>query len=133
MGVAAVDHLGKAAGVDKGAFSQANYNKHLQALSPKLGSLVDPKTVEHLETLGNVARYTQAQPKGSFVNNSNTLVGALASHAAGVAEGVANTQFGGIPVGTIVKKVSQSRSDSRIAKETMTPYGGLTKLSDVAK
>lgn len=133
MGVATLDHLGKAAGIDKGTFSQANYNKHLQALSPKLGSLVDPKTVEQLETLGNVARYTQSQPKGSFVNNSNTLVGALASHAAGAAEGIANVKAGGIPVGTIIRKAVENRSANKIAKETMAPYGGLTKLSDVAK
>lgn len=133
MGVAALDHLGKAAGIDKGTFSQAGFNKHLQALSPKLGSLVDPKTVEQLETLGNVARYTQAQPKGSFVNNSNTLVGALASHAAGAAEGIANVKAGGIPVGTIIRKAVENRSASKIAKETMTPYGGLTKLSDAGK
>jgi hypothetical protein len=133
MGVATLDHLGKAAGVDKGTFSQANYNKHLQALSPKLGSLVDPATIEKLETLGNVARYTQAQPKGSFVNNSNTLVGALASHAAGAVEGIANVKAGGIPVGTIVRKAVENRGANKIAKETMTPYGGLTKLSDVGK
>lgn len=130
MGVAALDHLGKAAGVDKGTFSQANYNRHLQALSPKLGSLLDPGTIEHLETLGNVARYTQAQPRGSFVNNSNTLVGALASHAAGAAEGIANVQAGGIPIGTITRKVLENRSDKKLAKETMTPYGGLGNLPE---
>lgn len=130
MGVAALDHLGKAAGVDKGTFSQAGFNKHLQALSPKLGSLVDTKTVEQLETLGNVARYTQAQPKGSFVNNSNTLVGALASHAAGAAEGIANLKAGGIPVGTLARKAIENRSAKKLAKETMTPYGGLADLPE---
>ena len=130
MGVAALDHLGQMAGVDRGVFSQANFNKHLQALSPKLGSLFDPKTVEQLETLGNVARYTQAQPRGSFVNNSNTLVGALASHAANAAEGIANVKAGGIPVGTIARKALENRSAKKLAKETMTPYGGLTKLPE---
>jgi len=130
MGVAALDHLGQVAGIDRGNFSQANFNKHLQALSPKLSSLFDPKTVEQLETLGNVARYTQAQPRGSFVNNSNTLVGALASHAANAAEGIANVKAGGIPVGTIARKALENRSAKKLAKETMTPYGGLTKLPE---
>jgi len=129
MGVAALDHLGQAAGIDRGVFSQANFNKHLQALSPKLGSLFDPKTVEQLETLGNVARYTQAQPRGSFVNNSNTLVGAVANHAANAAEGLANVHSG-LPVGTIARKVLEGRADKRLAKQTMTPYGGLTKLPE---
>lgn len=128
MGVAALDHLSKAAGADKGTFSQAGFNKHLQALSPKLGSLVDPKTIETLETLGNVARYTQAQPRGSFVNNSNTLVGAMASHAASAAEGLANVKAGGIPVGTFARKALENRSAKKFAKETMTPYGGLDRL-----
>jgi hypothetical protein len=133
MGVSALDHLRQAAGVDaqgNGTFNQAGFNKHLQALSPKLGSLLDPGTVEKLETLGNVARYTQAQPKGSFVNNSNTLVGAIASHAANAAEGIANVKAGGIPVGTLTRKALENRSAKKLARETMTPYGGLTKLPE---
>lgn len=133
MGVAALDHLRQSAGIDpmgNGTFSQAGFNKHLQALSPKLGSLLDPQTIEHLETLGNVARYTQAQPKGSFVNNSNTLVGALASHAANVAEGGANVAAKGFPIGTIARKVIQNRADAKAAKQILKPYGGLTDLPE---
>lgn len=133
MGVAALDHLRQSAGIDpmgNGTFSQAGFNKHLQALSPKLGSLVDPQTVEQLETLGNVARYTQAQPKGSYVNNSNTLVGALASHAANAAETGANVAAKGFPIGTITRKVIQSRSDAKAAKQVLKPYGGLTDLPE---
>lgn len=136
MGVGMLDHLRQAAGINadgKGTFSQAGYNKHLQAQSPKLSSVLDPKAVEQLETVGNVAHYTQVQPKGSFVNNSNTLVGAIASHAAGAAEGIANVKAGGFPIGTITRKVLQNRAAAKQAKETMTPYGGLTRLSDVAK
>lgn len=136
MGVAALDHLRDAAGITprgEGTFSQSGFNKHLDALSPKLGSLLSPKTVEQLETLGNVARYTQFQPKGSFVNNSNTLVGALANHAANAAEGIANVKAGGIPVGTVGRKFLQNRTDAKIAKETLTPYGGLTKLPESDK
>lgn len=133
MGVAALDHLRQSAGIDSmgnGTFSQAGFNKHLQALSPKLGSLLDPQTVEQLETLGNVARYTQAQPKGSFVNNSNTLVGALASHAAGAAESVANVGAKGFPIGTITRKVLQNRADAKAAQQILKPYGGLTDLPE---
>lgn len=126
MGVAALDHLRKVSDPNgSGYFGQAGFNRHLQALDPKLGSLLDRNTAEQLETLGNVARYTQVQPKGSFVNNSNTLVGALADHAAHAAEGVVNVATKGIPVGTIARKMLHNRSEAKLAKETMTPYGGM--------
>lgn len=134
MSVAALDHLRDSAGVGEGGsgtFSQAGFNKHLAAISPKLNSLVDPKTAEQLSTLGNVARYTQAQPKGSFVNNSNTLVGSLAEHGATAAENILNAKTG--IGGTLIRKAVQNRTANKLAKETMTPYGGLTKLSDLAR
>lgn len=131
MGVAALDHLRRVSDPNgTGNFGQASFNRHLQALDPKLGSVVSPRTAEQLETLGNVARYTQAQPKGSFVNNSNTLVGALAEHAANAAEGMANVAAKGFPVGTITRKVLQNRSNAKLAKETMTPYGGMKRLPE---
>lgn len=136
MSVAALDHLRQSAGIDpmgNGNFSQSGFNKGLQGLDSKMSSLVDPATAEHLSTLGNVARYTQAQPKGSFVNNSNTLTGALADHAAGVMEGAGNLLGGGIvPVGTIVRKASQARSAARATEKSLAPGAGISRLSDVA-
>lgn len=138
MAVAALDHLRKSAGVDpmgNGNFTQAGYNKALASLDPKLQSLVDPKTAENLGTLGNVARYTQNQPRGSYVNNSNTLVGALAEHSKNLAEGAANKVlgFGVIPVGTMVREASQKRAATKAAAKSWAPGAGLTRLSDVAK
>jgi hypothetical protein len=55
MGVAALDHLRRAAGIDdmgNGNFSQANFNKQRQALDPKLRTLVGPEHAETLEQLG---------------------------------------------------------------------------------
>jgi hypothetical protein len=134
MGVAALDHLRGAAGLDSqwnGNFKQAAFNKAQEALAPKLNSLVDPKTAESLERVGNVARYTQFQPEGSFVNNSNTLVGALAEHGATAAENILNAKTG--IGGTLIRKGVQYLGDRKAAQETMKPYGGLTRLSDVAK
>lgn len=134
MSVAALDHLRSAAGIDpmgNGNFTQAGFNKALVALDPKLQFLVDPKTAEHLSTLGNVARYTQAQPRGSFVNNSNTLVGALGEHAATAAENLVNAKTG--IGGTLIRKAVEKRAVNKLAQKTMTPYGGLERLSDVAK
>lgn len=138
MGVATLDHLRAAAGIDpmgNGNFTQAGFNKALTALDPKLQSLVDPKTAEHLSTLGNVARYTQVQPRGSFVNNSNTLVGALAEHGKSLAEGAANKVLGlgVVPVGSLVREAAQKRAAARATAKSLAPGAGLTRLSDVAK
>jgi len=125
MSVATLDHLRNAAtgGTPDGAFSAARFTKALQALDPKLQALVDPKTAEQLATLGNVARYTQAQPRGSFVNNSNTLVGLLSNQGANVAEHLLNAKT--VIGGTLVRKALQSREAAQFARETLTPYGGL--------
>lgn len=137
MGVATLDHLRSAAGIDpmgNGNFTQAGFNKALTALDPKLQSLVDPKTAEHLSTLGNVARYTQNQPRGSFVNNSNTLVGALASHAAGAAEKAGNIAGGGlIPLGTMARESLAKRVAAKATTKSLAPGAGLTRLSEIPK
>ncbi len=131
MGVAAIDHLRRAAGIDdsgSGNFSQARYNKALQSLSPKLRSIIDPKTADQLETLGNVARYTQAQPRGSFVNNSNTFVAQAGHAAANILEGAANIKAGGFPVGTIVRQQVAKRAQAKATREALKPGAGLGRL-----
>lgn len=136
MGVAALDHLRQAARIDadgNGNFSQAGYNKALQSLSPKLRALVPAKTAEQLESLGNVARYTQFQPRGSFVNNSNTTVSALASESAkSAAEGATNVAFAGIPVGTWGRKIAQHVATGRKAQQATAPGAGLGRLKPAA-
>ncbi len=135
MAVAALDHLRKSAGIDpmgNGNFTQAGFNKALVALDPKLQSLVDPQTAEHLSTLGNVARYTQNQPRGSYVNNSNTLVGTLAEQGKSLAEGAANTFIGGrvVPVGTMIRQAAQKRAAEKAAARALAPGAGLTQLPE---
>jgi len=135
IGVAALDHLRQSAGIDSmgnGNFSQAGFNKHLQALSPKLSSLVDPGTAETLEQLGNVARYTQAQPRGAFVNNSNTFTAQAANAAANALEGIANAKAAGLPVGTMIRKAAANRAQARATAEALKPGAGLTYQSPTA-
>lgn len=110
---------------NEGNFSQAGYNRALAEITPKINALVDPKLAEQAQTLGNVARYTQAQPRGSFVNNSNTFTATLGEHAAGVAEGVANVAAHGVPVGTFVRKKLGERSDKKFVKEATKPGAGI--------
>jgi hypothetical protein len=78
-----INFLKHQAGIREGSgnFTQSGYNKALGFISPKLNDLVDPSTATNLTTLGKVAKYTQEQPRGAFVNNSNTLVGGLANKA----------------------------------------------------
>ncbi len=134
--VASLDHLRQAAGIDSGyngKFSQAGYNKALRGLEPKILSLLGPELAEKVQTLGDVARYTQFQPEGSFVNNSNTLVAQTKEHVANAAEGIANLKAGGVPVGTWVRKNITDRQGKKAAEQMFAPGAGLTKLKDLPK
>jgi len=113
-------------GENNGNLSQAGYNRALQSVRPKLDLLADQSTVDHLNTLGDVARYTQFQPRGKSFNNSGTEVvrqgevrQAVGGLAAGTAEHATNAaaMSHGIPiaVGSIVRKISGARSEARAA------------------
>ena len=131
MSVATLDHLRQSAGVDSmgnGNFSQAGYNKALQALGPRMKSLVDPNTSETLDTLGNVARYTQAQPRGSAVNNSNTFVAAAAEGAKGLVEHAVNAKTLGLG-GTATRRFLQKRAERQAVQRSLAPGAGLDQLN----
>jgi hypothetical protein len=56
-----------------GKFSQSAYNKALQQIGDrKLALFFQPEEIETLKRVGRVAGYTQVQPVGSAVNNSNS-------------------------------------------------------------
>lgn len=121
-----------------GNFSQAAFNKALNQLdkSQKLNLVFNPDASSTLKTLGNVAQYTQAQPKGSFVNNSNTLVGAMAERAAGGLEAAANAIGGGkfgVPVGSMVRGQVQKFKAAKETKKALEPAAGVTSLKDIGK
>jgi hypothetical protein len=125
----ALNYLKNKAGVDaytnEGNFSQAGYNKALNELLPKMNDLVPGETAETLQRIGATARATQAQPRGSYVNNSNTFVSQLGNHAANVLEGMANVKAGGIPVGTFVRKKLGGRAEKKFVEESLKPGAGL--------
>lgn len=131
MSVAALDHLRDAARLNphyEGNFAAASFNKGLQSLSPKISSLVSPQVAEQLEKLGNVARYTTAQPRGSLVNNSNSHVAAAADYGAKIAEHTVNSAAGGLPVGTAGRKVIEALTRNRTARQAIAPGAGLNRL-----
>jgi len=119
----------------QGNFSQAAFNKALNQLdkSQKLNLVFNPDASSTLKTLGNVAQYTQAQPRGSFVNNSNTLVGSLAEKAAGGLETIGNIGSSkiGLPLGTIVRGQFQKIKAGQETKKALEPGAGVTSLKDI--
>ena len=145
MAAGTVNWLTDKAGIvdGNGNFSQAGYNKALKKLDDvqNLNAIFNQEAASQLKTLGNVARYTQAQPRGAFVNNSNTLVGAMADKAAYVMEQGANLVGGGkigIPVGSIIRsKVQQYKAGKETEKALEVGAGtkqtGKNKIQDLGK
>jgi hypothetical protein len=131
MAAGTVNWLKDKAGIvdETGNFSQAGYNKALKKLDDvkNLQEIFNPEAATQLKTLGNVARYTQAQPRGAFVNNSNTLVGAMADKAAYMMEQGANIVGGGkmgIPIGSMVRsRVQQYKATKETEKALETGAG----------
>ena len=120
----------------KGNFSQANYNKAIKRLDDvnNFGAIFDPETGLQLKTLGNVANYTQFQPRGAFVNNSNTLVGYLANKAAGGLETAGNViglKTIGYPLGSEGRRVIQGARERAEVKRALEPGAGST-LQDIS-
>jgi hypothetical protein len=146
MAAGTVNWLKDKAGIvdETGNFSQAGYNKALKQLDDvqNLNMIFNQEAASQLKTLGNVARYTQAQPRGAFVNNSNTLVGALAEKASkGVAMGVEsglNLAVPGLQLGTSVMEMRARRAaEAQTEKALETGAGikqtGKNKVQDLGK
>lgn len=81
---AIADHLKRqalgGAADEVGNFSQSAYNKALREIGDrKLALFFSPQEIQQLKSVGRVSSYTQFQPRGSAVNNSNSgaLVGGL--------------------------------------------------------
>lgn len=130
-----INYLSDQAGIvnDKGNFSQNNYNKAVENLDKvnNFGAIFDPESQLKLKTLGNVAAYTQFQPRGAFVNNSNSVVGYLANKAEQVGNVIGLGKYG-IPIGTIARQKIKSSKEKRFAKEALEPGAGST-LDEISK
>jgi hypothetical protein len=144
MAAGTINWLKDKAGIvdEAGNFSQAGYNKALKRLDDvkNVQEIFNPETASQLKTLGNVARYTQAQPRGAFVNNSNTLVGALAEKASGLAQaGVEkglNVAVPGLQLGTSVMEMRARRAAEAETRKALelgagTKQTGKNKISDI--
>lgn len=128
VSVAVLDHLREAARLDRnytGNFSATGFDKALQGLDPKANIIFDATTAETLGKLRNVARYTTFQPRGSFINNSNTLVAGAAKYGADVAEGMTNFMAFGAPVGTVARRGLEALGTRRAINRALRPGAGL--------
>ncbi len=139
MRAGTINWLSDKAGIvdGRGNFSQANYNKAVKKLDDvkNFQSIFDPESQLQLRTLGNVAGYTQFQPRGAFVNNSNTLVGYLANKFVGGLEAAGNVvglKTVGYPLGSEARRVRESARERKEISKALEPGAG-SLLKDVAK
>ena len=146
MAAGTINWLGDKAGIygEQSNFSQAGYNKALKQLDAVKNTqeIFDPATATNLRTLGNVAGYTQFQPRGSFVNNSNTLVGSLAEKgkqalATGVEKGgnmlVPNLQLGTTVMEMRARRAAEAQTKKALELGAGTKQSGQNKLTDLNK
>lgn len=136
MAAATVDFLRTRAkaDVEAGKFNADAYRNTLQRVGPKLDVLLDPESAAKLQQVGDVAGYVTIQPRGSFVNNSNTLVGAAGEAGANAARSFLAIKTLGASEGAI--SAIQSSRAARRAKASVAPGAGVDtggKLSDLGK
>ena len=129
-----IEHLKNKSVDQQGNFSQAAFNNALKELDPKLQNIFDGATAQTLRDLGEVSRKVMAQPKGSFANNSNTLVAGLAEKAGKAAEVVLNLSTGNlIPIGTMAKQARERRAGKKFEQETLGPVAGVEEKSNLIR
>jgi len=116
-----------------GTLGQDSYNKSLSSIHEKLGDMVGSEAANTLRTVGEVARYTQAQPKGSYVNNSGTLVAALKHNVVGAAENLGNAAVPFFNFGTSIRNKIDNRAVAQSTKKTLETGAGLVNLKDIGK
>jgi hypothetical protein len=93
MGVATIDHLRGISGIDLGAdFRQGAFNKHLGTLAPRLEYLLDPRTLEQLQTLGNAPGYGLMRRGAAAI--TPTITTGVGAHTLGTPGAIAGRIIG---------------------------------------
>jgi hypothetical protein len=127
-----LDHIKAQSGINlrdgSGNVSQAALNKTLTNLDQKTGLVLGGNVAQTLDTLGKVARYTQEQPRGSYVNNSNTAT-TLLGHAGGLAgkavtKGI-DTIVPGAGLGSFGAEVLSASKNARKMRGSLEPGAGV--------
>ena len=128
-----IEYLRKKSVDQQGNFSQAAYNKALKELDPKLQNIFDGASAQTLRDLGEVARKVMAQPKGSFANNSNTFVSALADKFGKGAEQALNLAIPGASIGTAAAQVRARRAGRQFEEQSLEPLAGVKGKSNLIR
>jgi hypothetical protein len=118
-----------------GTFSQKGYNKALESIDPKILNIVGAEVDQQLKQLGRTARNIQERPVGSYVNESNTLTGAIAEKAKSGIELGLNLAGGGqagVPLGTMLRSGVRNVKEAKKVRESLKPGAGI-KLKDIGK
>lgn len=143
MAGAALDDVRQKA-ISSGNFGQKGYNSALTRLGPKLDQLVGGQMHEQLRDLGEYAHNVMNLPAGHAVSTSNTATALIGEQTKAVAKAAAehgaNAMAGGIPVGTVTRKIGGYIADRRgeaaarkAADRALAPGAGLTRLREVLK
>ncbi len=132
ISAAGVEYLRGAGKVDSstGNFTSAGYNKAVDSLGPKLDVMLGPETAAIARRVGSTAKLAQAQPRGSFVNNSNTLVGAAGQVGMDLFKNALAVKTYG--ASKVVGGLIDSAKAGKAAKAAVSPGAGVTRLSDLA-
>lgn len=109
-------------------FNQAQYNKALKALGPKLDVIFDKPDADALRAVGETAANAYWRPKSdTFVNASNTEVARRAkmagSAAAAAIDKLTHTPIGSWGQAAVEKAVSKGQQ-ARTLKELTSPTAG---------
>lgn len=125
LAAATLDHLKGLAKADPstGKFLADQYSKGIDTISPKLNDLAGQEAAQQLQQIGNVAKYTSAQPKGAYVNNSNSLTGALSPHVEAGIKGFLSAKTMGIS--DFAASVAKAAKNSKAAKDAVSPGAGI--------
>ena len=138
MAAGLVNWLKSKAGIlndGSGTFSQKGFNKALDSIDPKILTIVGPEVNQQLKQLGRTARNIQERPVGAYVNESNTLVGAIAEKAKTGVELGLNVLGGGqygLPIGTMTRSAVRNVQETKKIKESLKSGAGI-KLKDIGK
>jgi len=128
-----VDYLTNKSIDRQGNFSQSAFNKALKELDPKLQNIFDGATAQTLRDLGEVSKKVMAQPMGSFANNSNTFVAAIADKLGKGAEQALNLAIPGASIGTAAAQVRARRAGRKFEEQSLKPLAGVEGKSNLIR
>ena len=128
---ATMDYLKSSAKVDadSGKFASDSFNAASNKLAPKYDAMLDPGSESQVQQVGRVAKYTSAQPKGSYVNNSNTTTAAVGQVGLDFAKQVLAAKTLG--ASKVLGGLLDTARTGNAAKASIAPGSGVGKLSDL--